>query len=385
MLHAVAKGHVFPVQTPAIRQRSFIIWRSVNKERIKVEPGIYFNMPEAEYFAAEGLSASGMKHLAVSPLNYWHRHLNADYQPPESTVEQRFGKAAHCMALEPERFDAAFATKLEPEEGVLVTMDDLKTFCEQNGLKKTAKKKQELIDRIMDSGLPARIWDFELANYMEENAGKTFLTEDETKRVRGAAATILNDRAACQVLRGVPEVSFFARDPRTGVMLKARMDLMAPDSTKDLKTFSNSRNKPVQKVVFDTIYYESYYLQCVHYQRVRELVRAALNKGEAIVSGPVAPEWLELFKVTEPDSFDFVFIESCEPHHVMVVQLVASEFEHGEKNVYWLDAENQIERMTRLYADCIRQFGDRPWRELTEPHLLQDTDMPQLMFHTGGV
>src|SRR4051812_45092153 len=127
-------------------------------------PGIYFEMPEDVYHAARALSCSGIKHLAVSGLNYWHKNINPDREEDEETKARRFGKAVHCYALERERFDRSFAKRLSAEDhpGALVTTDDLKAFLEASGLPKSGKRKQDLIDRIKASGLPAVIWDEEL-------------------------------------------------------------------------------------------------------------------------------------------------------------------------------------------------------------------------------
>lgn len=81
-----------------------------------IEPGIYLDLPEAEYHAAEGLSCSGIKHLTVSKLNYWHKNLDPDKEPEEDTGARRFGKAVHSFALEPERFNRNFAMKLSPDD-----------------------------------------------------------------------------------------------------------------------------------------------------------------------------------------------------------------------------------------------------------------------------
>src|SRR4051794_15564669 len=119
-----------------------------------IAPGIYFDLPEDAYHSARGLSCSGMKHLTVSDLNYWHRNLSPLAEPDEDNAARRFGKAVHCYALERQRFDQAFATKLSEDDypDALVTADDLKRFLEQNGLPKSGKKKQELIDRVVECG-----------------------------------------------------------------------------------------------------------------------------------------------------------------------------------------------------------------------------------------
>ena len=69
-----------------------------NKERPLIEPGIYFGLDEAAYHAADGLSCSGIKHLAVSKLNYWHRNTDPDREPEDDTGAMEFGKAVHAYA-----------------------------------------------------------------------------------------------------------------------------------------------------------------------------------------------------------------------------------------------------------------------------------------------
>lgn len=153
-----------------------------NKVCPAVEPGIYFDMDEEAYHAADGLSCSGIKHLTVSPLHYWHRNLNPDREPDDDTGARRFGKAVHARALEPGRFARDFVMKLFPEDhpGALVTADDMKAFLEANGLPKSAKKKSDLVDRIVASGLPALVWDLEVERHAAAHAGKTFLGTEES-------------------------------------------------------------------------------------------------------------------------------------------------------------------------------------------------------------
>lgn len=353
------------------------------KERLKIEPGIYFGLPEEAYHAAEGLSCSGMKHLSVSPLNYWHNNLNPEREDKHETAAQRFGKAAHCLGLEPERFSSRYALRLSLDDvpGALVTTDDMKAWLERNGLPKTAKKKQELVDRILSSGIPAVIWDLELQKHAELNEGKTLLGPEESKLVQKAASVLSADPFAKAILTGgVPEVSMFAIDPETGILLKARMDYVRPDATIDLKTFSNSRGKPTDRVVYDAIYYEGYHLQCCFYQKVRELARRQLADGLIETHGCVPEAWLKAFTENDRHGFAFVFIESDEPFDLRIIQLRQNEAAGADPNVYWLDADMKIEEFTKLYAECREKYGDEPWREYRQPHVLEDADIPQLLF-----
>lgn len=354
-----------------------------NKQRPVIEPGIYFDMPEDAYHAAEGLSCSGIKHLTVSKLNYWHRNLNPDREPEEDTGARRFGKATHCFALEPERFARQFAMKLSPEDfpGALVTADDLKAFLEANGLPKSGKKKSDLIERIVASGLPAVVWDLELERHAAEHAGKTFLGKEESKKIAGAAAVLAADPYVTAALSGgMPEVSFFVRDPETGVMLKARMDYVRPRSTIDIKTFSNSRGKPVEKAVFEAIFYEGYHLQCVFYNLVRELARQQLAAGAVRTYGEVHEQWLKEFTEAEEHGFVLVFIESAPPFDLRMVLMKEAGALGADLNVYWSSAYMRISDMKTLYAECLSRYGDGPWRDHPPPHQLEDTDLPMLMF-----
>ena len=356
----------------------------VERKRLKIEPGIYFQMPEETYHAAEGLSCSGIKHLTVSKLNYWHRNLNPNREPEDDSAARRFGKAVHAFALEPDRFARSFAMKLSPEDhpGALVTMDEMKAFLEANGLPKSGKKKSDLAERIISSGIPAIVWDLELERHAALHAGKTFLAKEESRKIAAAAAVMAEDVYVKAALAGgMPEVSFFVRDPETGVMLKARMDYVRPRSTIDIKTFSNSRGKPVEKAIFEAIYYEGYHLQCVFYNQVREQARKQLAAGEIHAFGDVNERWLEEFTETEMHGFMLVFIESSEPYDLRVILLKEAEASGADLNVYWSSAELKIADMKRLYAECLEKYGDRPWRDILPPHLLEDADLPQLLFN----
>lgn len=353
-------------------------------ERPVIEAGIYLDLPEDVDHAAEGLSCSGIKHLSVSKLNYWHRNINPEREPEDDNGARRFGKAVHALALEPERFARSFATKLASEDfpGALVTVDDMRAFLESNSLPKSGKKKADLADRILASGIPAIIWDIELEKHAALHAGKTFLCKEESRKVAAAAAVLAADPYASAALTGgMPEVSFFVRDPETGVMLKARMDYVRPRSTVDLKTFSNSRGKPVEKAIFEAIYYEGYHLQCVFYNQVRELARRQLAAGEIRTFGDVDERWLKEFTETEGHGFVLVFIESSEPYDLRVVLLKEAEAAGADLNVYWSSAELRIADTKRLYAECLEKYGDQPWRDLSPPHLLEDADLPQLLFN----
>lgn len=260
----------------------------------------------------------------------------------------------------------------------------MKAWLETNGLPKTAKRKQDLVDRIKDSGLPAVIWDELVVEYEAKHEGKAFLSAEEYAEIEQLASVLkADDTASALLTKGIAEVSFFVTDPETGVLLKARMDYVKPGLTVDLKTFSVSRSKPIAKVINDAIYYEGYYQQAVFYQKVRELARQQLASGEIQTHGEVPKAWLKAFLETEATGFLLLFIESEAPFHLDKVLLHPSAVPGADQNVYWTDAELRIEEMTRRYTECRAKWGESEWREAVPYRTLEDTDIPQLMFSGG--
>lgn len=63
----------------------------------------------AEYHKGPGISISGLKELAVSPLHFWSKYLDPDREPQRPTEALILGTAIHCLILEPAAFRERFA------------------------------------------------------------------------------------------------------------------------------------------------------------------------------------------------------------------------------------------------------------------------------------
>lgn len=70
-----------------------------------MNPGIYPDMPDADYRAVPAISPSGAKQLARSPAHY-RQYVD---EPQAETPALRLGRAVHTLTLEPERFEARHA------------------------------------------------------------------------------------------------------------------------------------------------------------------------------------------------------------------------------------------------------------------------------------
>lgn len=159
-------------------------------------PGIYTDMPAAEYFRVPAISASGAKKLLRSPAHY----LESLKRPSEPTPNMVFGSAVHTGALEPQRF-----------------ADDV--ICAPDINKRTK--------------VGAAEWEA----FQAANAGKIILSPDDYARCVNTIAVVRQHPAAFKLLDGATiEQSLFWLDAKFGVPCKARWDAWNHGIIVDLKT-----------------------------------------------------------------------------------------------------------------------------------------------------
>ena len=322
-------------------------------------------MTDSEYFSRAGLSNSSMKDLAVSPYRYYYLHISPNRPAPRDTPEMKFGRALHCAVLEPEKYEHRFASELVPEDvpGCLRTADDLRTWLKDKSLPYSGKLKGELIDRVLANDPTVKIFDVEETVHAARNRNKTWLSRADWDRCRNCAEALRSEPAVAEILsQGRAEVPMFATHPETGVLLKAKMDLVRDDLTLDIKTFSQQRGHSIDRSVTDAIFYERYHFQAYFYGLIRSLQPGFPKPGIAAKAPP----------------FVFAFVESQEPFEVRVRSVVPVEC--GTASLLWEQARIQVTALIRLYADCVDRFGDRPWREPRGVEPVEDMEIPALAY-----
>jgi PDDEXK-like domain of unknown function (DUF3799) len=331
----------------------------------EIQTGI-LDITNEEHHRIRALSNSGMRDLAVSPLRYWYRWINpAPQEEREETAAQSMGSALHCAVLESEEaFEARYARALSPSDWpmCLDTIQDIRGWITDKGEKPKGTRKDEVIAHALDLmlriGEEVPILQVEEARFRMANEGKTILNPDEWERLAGMAQALAEEPALKPILEsGKPEVSIVARDPETGVLLKARLDWMAPGTTLDLKSFTVKRGGSIDQAIHDAIYYESYYRQAYFYDLVRRLATGE-DQGRT--------------------DFVFAFVESDQPHETRLTRLEAKR--GGSLNLFWERARIEVRTMIREYAECLAKFGDDPWREKQEIRTLADEDIRQLAY-----
>lgn len=346
-------------------------------------PGVYENLSNAEYHAAPGLSNSDLGAFRVSPLHYWQAKLNpelecADCQKPRrehpvsgfgpagapclfssraETAALRMGSALHVAVLESDKFLDRYAPRPSAADypDALTTVDEIKKWLDGNAIpyKKSALK-PELESLAGASGAP--ILSRLLADRARADSGKKYLDKSEWHQVCGMATALDREQALKPHTRsGVGEVSVFAVDPDTGILLKCRLDWMAATrNIVDLKSMS-LRGKSVDATVADAIQFD-YRWQPVFYRHVMKL--AGLDDFG----------WI------------YAFVESDAPYEVRLRSMGMS----GERglNKYWSATETGIREDIRRFADYQREFGAEPWayHQAIEP--VRDSEMGRVIYRS---
>lgn len=325
---------------------------------MSAKPAVQERMSEAQYRASTGLSYSALKDLAISPLRFWYWHINPDRPTDEPTREMVIGSALHCRVLQPKEFERRYAKEFQVEAHHLVTMDHLREWLRDRGETPKGTTKDKLVSQVHAIDPSAPVADVLREFHKAEHDGKKLLKADDWQRIESMAASLLAEPKMQEILsEGEAEVPLFVTDSETGVVLKGLLDWVAPTFTADLKTFTQKREKSIDKSIADAIWYEKYHWQAWWYANIRREIEGVRNENHA-------------FQHIIP------FVESDEPHEVRIRVLRPKLL--GEVSMLWETARRECRDLIRLYAECLEKFGDKPWRDPQKAEPLYDQDVPGL-------
>lgn len=204
------------------------------------EPGAYPGIDGDEYHsreicAAPSISSTGLKTIeAQCPLAYWYDSpLNPNRPAQEQKPHFNIGKGVHDLLLLQDLFPKQYFILPEGFDA---------------RLKKFADAKDER-DAAMAEGVPV-------------------LTHGQHNMIIAMAEQVQsNDLAKALLISGTPEMTLVAKDPVTGVFMRARPDVLPDvmDIVPDIKTTISAHPAAFQKQATNLGYFQSaaHYIDCI--------------------------------------------------------------------------------------------------------------------------
>lgn len=345
--------------------------------------GIYFGLKDDDYHAEPRLSASGIKNLLVSPMDFWARswlnpNAKDDDDEPEWAIK---GRAYHARICEgKDAFYSRYVPEFTAPADCLRTAEDLKAECRAMELK-LGGNKDELIERLLGAGCRKPILDVLADEYREANKGKSFLKPDWIYDIELAAACIEKHPTLSKCFTGgFPEVSILwtaevEKNDGSGefidVPMKMRCDYLKPGAIVDLKSFANKMKKPLDRAVYYDMASHRYHIQTTIYYDGLQVARGLIaDNCVHVLSGPIPSDaWLEAVAKLEKQ---FVFVyQQKGPAPVAAGYVLPSHL--GLISV----GRAQVREAQHQFHECLGHYGTAPWIMDRALQQISDTDIPQ--------
>lgn len=161
--------------------------------------GIYPSIPEADYHSSPRIGRSGIMRFLRTPKHYYNDYI-ANKSRDMSSPAILFGKALHCLILEPDQFKSRYVIA-------------------------------EKVDRRTSAG--KEYW----AGLEKFKGSREIIDEHQYHEICMARDSVLSDKDASEFIKGASyESSIFWNDKDTDVPCKARPDILHHNMIVDLKT-----------------------------------------------------------------------------------------------------------------------------------------------------
>jgi len=357
--------------------------------------GLYFNMPEEEYFKIPYYSRSGSEDVLFDVEEYWHNSpMNPDHVPTEPTEAMQLGTAIHCSVLESNRYGGLYVIKPKPEDfkgkKILKTSEDIKAFLVAVGQKKTGNK-EELMDRAADYADPKLyvIWDKVINDFNAEAAanGRRILSTEHGRVITGIQTALKRRPQMKTILEDTKsEVVIIWKDEETGIMCKCMLDAVRPEAIGEVKSFSVKRKKTklgraMTKAIEDEAYNYQYYV----YRKALGLIIRKINLKTAGVFGEVDPEWLERFLKHPDKQFFIMFFRTQAPFQCKTFEMEKAPSLGATPNEYYDQAETLWREGIEKFQWCCKTFGVSRWIAPDNIITLTDEHVPRIMWQNSDI
>lgn len=333
--------------------------------------GIHFGLPEDQHRADPGIGSTDLKRLLINPVGFWANSpagravlialglLKDDDDSDKDTLSKAFGRAAHVVALEAHRFDAAYFEHEDPPEDYLTTKNTIRAALERTPgayVPIGGAQRPELAMAARRAGLKLiEDWRADMAIKAEGRvvlSRRWMATLRLIERLIDVNRSDLDGKSVRQdsLSNGYPEVTIIWEED--GIRLKARVDYLRLRGMIDVKTYGCPPDKMPLAFFLGQVANYGYELQAVHYKAAWASIGAAIAEGR--VFGTVDPDWLKRLRTADTPGWRWVAIQTL-----------------GFPEVDWLDwsagmaegaAEGQRRQALNTYATYSAKFGtDQPW------------------------
>lgn len=189
-----------------------------------IERGVYPFLSNHDYHADGAISRSSILHFLDNPYCYYAKKLSAHRPVKQPTDAMRFGSAFHTFILENEKFGDEYA--LEPPR-VMLKYDG-------EALYRAYKKECDEL----------------------QHSKKIVLNCEEYNLLTAMRDALQKNKKAMELIEGnIVECSHFWEDPHTGLMCKARPDILSQNYVIDLKTIVSASPHYFQRAMSDGSYH----------------------------------------------------------------------------------------------------------------------------------
>lgn len=264
-----------------------------------IQQGISY-IPNEEYHKGPGISRSGLMKLKRSPYHYWNQYINLDYEPDEPTPILILGSFFHTLVLEPHLLEERFFVNPESE-----TLDE-----EDKKDKEKKKELKEKKNKIKEEKKHAEETGKLIISKKEANKAYAML-ESLKRKDGGELYECIRDTKIAKI-----EQSIYWTDEETGILCKARPDIIYGNIVIDLKTTANASPWNFSKISYDKGYH----------------IQAAMVK-----------EGLRIVENINMSKFRFIAIETSKPYVVTNPPFSQEALEVGH---------NEFKSLLNKYKEC---------------------------------
>ena len=353
-----------------------------------MQDGVYFNLDENIYHNLPRLSGSGIKEILVSISTYWAKSaMNPDREEADpNSVALILGRAYHTAIFEPDELEKRFVCELDPDDYPEALMTDAAVKRELRDSGQTQTKSGELAieraERLLASGYDGEIWSIIMDQWEQQRGDRQALKVRYWRQIQRDIKRIKdNPEIHDMVSGGASEVTILWTCPKTGIAMKARLDKLKADRLVDLKSFTNTKRKPVNQCLLDQVMYERHYIQARLYQTAIEMIKE--HDLPVSTEGNPTTEQVEMIaqikQQPKPHDVWYLYQEKNGVPNLLARRMVLQHWPDGHEfhatgaedrlkqiakhdTILARKADIEIDHAKKLYNMALEVYGtDQPW------------------------